>query len=228
MKKNKLPIKVDVAGVEAILGYTFKNKDLVVSACTHSSFANQYKLQSNERLEFLGDTVLSTIISEIIYHDKDYNEGQLSKLRSKIVSMKPLALIADNLNLSKFLLSLGKLQDEEATDNMKADLVEALIGAIYIDGGLESAKKFINKNFIAVVKEMEGLRNLEDAKSYLQEQLKTDTIKYYSTKTGTDHNPIFTATVKVNGVVMGKGSGTSKRIAETFAAEEALKKLTKV
>jgi ribonuclease-3 len=153
----------------------------------------------------------------------DYQEGNLSKLRSRIVSMQPLAEIADRTGISNYLQYVGNL-----TDNMKADLMESIIGAIYIDGGLDKARDFVKRNFFSMINEMEKLKVLEDAKSYLQEQLKTDSIKYTTTKSGSDHNPSFTATVVINGVAMGKGVGGSKRQAETLAAEDALKKLTKV
>lgn len=218
----------DITKIENIIEYKFKNKKLLETAFTHSSFANINHVKSNERLEFLGDTVLSTIVSERIYSDMDYNEGQLSKLRSKIVSMHPLAMLIEKLKLVDYLQYAGSSNRNNITDNMKADLMEAIIGAIYIDGGLEKAREFVRKNFFSMINEMEKLKVLEDAKSYLQEQLKNDSIKYTTNKSGSDHNPSFTATVVINGVAMGKGVGSSKRQAETLAAEDALKKLTKV
>ncbi len=217
----------DIKNIEKIINYKFKDKNLLITAFTHSSFANNFHTKSNERLEFLGDTVLSTIISERIYSDMDYNEGQLSKLRSKIVSMHPLAELIDELGLIKFLQFSGANRDC-ITDNMKADLMEAIIGAIYIDGGLEKARGFVSKNFFKMIKACEKLDELEDSKSKLQEMLKSDSIKYTTNKSGTDHNPTFTASCMVNGVCMGRGSGSSKRQAETMAAGEAIKKLTKV
>ena len=220
--------KIDISKIEDIIEYKFKNKSLLETAFTHSSYANINHTKSNERLEFLGDTVLSTIISEKIYFDMDYNEGQLSKLRSNIVSMRPLALLIENLGLIDYLQYSGSNNRANITDNMKADLMESIIAAIYIDGGLEVAKKFVKKKFFPLISEMEKLKVLEDSKSYLQEQLKNESIKYTTTKTGSDHNPTFTATVIINGVAMGRGVGSSKRQAEKLAASEALKKLTKV
>ncbi|MBP3630649.1 MAG: ribonuclease III [Clostridia bacterium] len=218
----------DLTNIEKIIEYKFTKKELLVTAFTHSSYANINHTTSNERLEFLGDTVLSTIISERIYFDMDYNEGQLSKLRSKIVSMRPLALLIENLGLINYLRYSGSSNRANITDNMKADLMEAIIGAIYIDGGFDEAKSFVKKKFFPLIVEMEKLEVLEDSKSYLQEMLKNESIKYTTNKTGSDHNPIFTATVVINGVAMGKGVGGSKRQAEKLAASEALKKLTKV
>lgn len=217
----------EIAKIENKLNYKFKDKSLLVTAFTHSSYANNNHVASNERLEFLGDTVLSTIISEKIYADMDYDEGQLSKLRSKIVSMHPLAYLIDGLNLVDYLRFAGSSR-EGITDNMKADLMEAIIGAIYIDGGMDYAREFVKKNFFGMIKKMESLDDLEDAKSRLQEMLKNDSIKYTTNKSGTDHNPTFTASVMINGVCMGRGEGGTKRQAETVAAGEAIKKLTKV
>ena len=111
--------------IEDIIGYEFKNKQLLTNAFTHSSFANIKNTKSNEKLEFLGDTLLSTIISEKIYFDMDYQEGDLSKLRSRIVSMSPLSTLIENMGLSEYLLYVGNL-----TNNMKADLMEAIIASI--------------------------------------------------------------------------------------------------
>lgn len=218
----------EIAQIEKIIQYTFKEKNLLITAFTHSSYANNNHTQSNERLEFLGDTVLSTIISERIYADMDYDEGQLSKLRSKIVSMHPLALLTESLGLDKFLQYAGFGKNVDITDNMKADLMEAIIGAIYIDGGIEQARKYVKRNFFDVVKTMEKLDDLEDSKSRLQELIKTGSVKYTTTKKGSDHLPEFTASCIVNGTLMGRGTGSSKRQAETQAASEALKKLTQV
>ena len=129
----------EISKIEKVIDYRFKDKKLLENAFTHSSFANINHVRSNERLEFLGDTVLSTIISERIYFDMDYNEGQLSKLRSKIVSMHPLALLIEKLSLVDFLQYAGSSNRNNITDNMKADLMESIIGAIYFDGGVESA-----------------------------------------------------------------------------------------
>lgn len=209
--------------IEDKIGYSFKDKSLLDNAFTHSSFANIKSVKSNERLEFLGDTLLSTVISEKIYADKDYNEGELSRLRSRIVSMEPLAKLCEKLGLENYLQYVGAL-----TDNMKADLIEALIAAIYIDGGMMKIRKFIFANFGETVKAMESLDYLADSKSRLQELLNGSEIKYTCSKSGSDHNPSFLATVIVNGVVCGRGVGSTKKAAEKQAAAECIKKLNKV
>lgn len=216
-------LKEDILTIEAILGYQFKDRALLDTAFTHSSYANIKNVQSNERLEFLGDTLLSTVISEKIYLDKDYNEGELSRLRSRIVSMEPLANLIEELSLSKYLQYVGAL-----TSNMKADLMEAIIAAIYIDGGMVKTKKFISKTFGETVKSMESLTCLADPKSRLQELLNGSEIKYTCSKSGSDHNPSFLATCIIGGVVCGRGEGSSKKAAEKNAAQEAIKKLNKV
>lgn len=209
--------------IENIIGYKFKDKSLLVRAFTHSSYANIKNTKSNERLEFFGDTLLSTIISEKIYFDMDYAEGDLSKLRSRIVSMTPLSELIENMGLSAYLLYMGTL-----TNNMKADLMEAIIGAIYIDSGMTETKKFVSRVFGETVRSMEKLNVLADSKSYLQEHFSDSSIKYTCSKSGADHNPTFLATVIVNGVVCGKGVGTTKKEAEKKAASEAIINLSKV
>ena len=152
----------EIIELEAILGHEYKKKELLVNAVTHSSYANIKNKKSNERLEFLGDSLLSAIISEKIYFDMDYQEGNLSKLRSRIVSMQPLAEIADRTGISHYLKYVGNL-----TDNMKADMMEALIASIYIDSGATETRKFISRMFGETVKSMEKLTVLADSKSHL-------------------------------------------------------------
>lgn len=213
----------NIKKIEAIIGYTFKDKGLLETAFTHSSYANIKNTKSNERLEFLGDTLLSTIISEKIYFDVDYAEGNLSKLRSRIVSMTPLSELIEGMGLSKYLLYMGNL-----TNNMKADLMEAIIASIYIDGGMAETKKYISRVFGETVRAMEKLNVLADSKSYLQENFSDSEIKYTCSKSGADHNPTFLATVIVNGVICGRGKGATKKEAEKMAASEAIQKLNKV
>lgn len=213
----------DIKNIENIIDYTFKEKNLLNNAFTHSSYANIKGDKSNERLEFFGDTLLSTIISEKIYFDNDYNEGELSRLRSRIVSMEPLSAIIEGKGLDKYLQYVGSL-----TPNMKADLMEAIIAAIYIDGGMQKTKRFIAKMFGETVKSMEGLTCFADPKSRLQELLNGTEVKYTTSKSGSDHSPSFLATCIINGVVCGRGTGLSKKQAEKVAAAEAIKKLNKV
>lgn len=214
--------KSQVLEIENILGYKFKDKSFLQTAFTHSSYANIKNVKSNERLEFFGDALLETIISEKIYFDVDYAEGNLSKLRSRIVSTEPLANLADSLGLSKYLMYVGNL-----TPKMKADLIESTIASIYLDGGMEATKKYVSRVFGGTVRAMENLTVLADSKSYLQEVLGNADIKYTYSKTGADHDPTYLATVIINGEVCGRGSDSKKKEASKKAASEALKKLTK-
>lgn len=212
--------KAKVLEVEKILGYKFKDKSLLQTAFTHSSYANIKNTKSNERLEFFGDALLETIISEKIYFDVDYTEGDLSKLRSRIVSTEPLAELADEMRLSEYLMYVGSL-----TANMKADLMEAIIASIYIDGGMEATKKYVSRVFGDTVRSMENLTVLADSKSYLQEMLGNAEVKYTCSKSGADHSPTFLATVIINGEVLGRGTGSTKKEAEKKSASEAIKKI---
>lgn len=221
-------LKINFFKIEKILKYRFKNKSLLELALTHSSYANMAGTISNERIEFLGDTVLNLVISERIYADKDFPEGQLSKLRSRIVSEQPLSILAEQLGIDKFLITQSGSNKIVPSISMKADLMEAIIGAIYLDGGLKNAKKFILKNFEKIINKAENLDVLEDSKTLLQERYVGSSVKYVAKKSGSEHNPIFNVVVYINKIACGRGSAGTKRKAEQLAASEALKNTTKV
>ncbi len=227
MLKTKFD-KNEINQIENIIGYKFSEKNLIFNAFCHSSYANSFSLKSNERLEFLGDSVLGFVIADKIYHDKDYAEGNLSKLRSKIVSENPLADLCDKLDLAKFMLIGNGSNKFKPTVSMKADLIESIIAAIYLDGGLKFAKKFILSHFKSIINNAEGLEILEDSKSLLQEKFYDQKIKYVYSKTGKEHDPIFKVKVYINDCVCGKGEASTKKQAEQIAAKEALKNITKV
>lgn len=218
--------------LEEKIGYTFKKKYLINRALTHSSYANEMGLsyvEHNERLEFLGDSVLSLVISEYIFKKyKDKPEGKLTKIRANIVCESSLYRRAKDISLGDYLL-IGK--GEELTGGRErmsilADAYEALIASIYIDGGLDKAKEFIirelSRSFEDVVK---GLSS-KDYKTKLQEQIQKvhdSTIKYeIEDEQGPDHDRTFYASVAVNGKVIGRGQGKSKKEAEQEAAHKAL------
>ena len=137
---------VNISAVEKIIGYTFKSKKLLTRALTHSSYSNEHRVESNERLEFLGDAVIEFIITEKLYTEFKGKEGDLSKIRALIVSEKPLAAAIDKLGLEKYLLKgVGESKNTTKSKAMKCDMFEAIAGAIYIDGGIEETKKFFNK-----------------------------------------------------------------------------------
>lgn len=211
------------------LNYHFNDKKLIVTALTHSSYVNENKLKysdNNERLEYLGDAVLDAVISEYLYRkNKDVEEGVLTKERASIVCEASLSLCGQKLNLGKYLI-LGKGEEHNGGRNrhsMIADAVEAIIGAIYIDGGWEAAKKTALYILDDVIRKASvGLLN-RDFKSLVQEkfQAKGDTvIKYVVAKEeGPDHNKTFYIDLIVNGRRMSSGVGKSKKEAEQQAAQ---------
>lgn len=219
--------------VQLNLNYKFKNIRLLKTALTHSSYANENKMkitENNERLEFLGDTILNLIVSQYLYKKyPNYPEGELTKIRAKVVCESSLAFAARKIDLGKYLL-LGK--GEEATggrdrESILADASEALTGAIYIDSDFETVNRLLLKNFetdlvYAVAK---GALFI-DYKTDLQENLQKITrskIEYKVDKEeGPDHNKIFHMSVIVESKTVGKGSGRNKKEAEQMAAKEAL------
>lgn len=218
---------------EERLGYAFRDIKRLDEALTHSSYAYEHGLgYYNERLELLGDSVLNTIITDYLFNTyTDLLEGQLSKLRSNIVSEKPLSKLAVMLDIgSNLLLSKGeRLSHGDMRPSTLADAVEAIIGAVYLDGGFDVAKKFVLSLFMPIIVEAAELPNFNDYKSELQERLQSNgqvDIKYEIIKEeGPDHDKLFFADVKVNGRPVGEGSGKSKKEAEQKAAQQALKLL---
>ena len=211
------------------VGYKFKDERLLQRALTHTSYANECNEghnKSNERLEFLGDSVLGIITAEHFYLNfKDLPEGELTKLRAATVCENSLSSFARQLCLGEYLL-LGK--GEMCTGgsdrpSILADAFEALIAAIYLDGGIEEAKKFVLKY---VDKAVEEHRGFKDYKTVLQEVIQKnpgEVIEYVLVKeSGPDHNKRFEVEVHLNSNVIGKGVGTSKKKAEQLAAKEAL------
>ena len=215
--------------LENRIHYTFKNKKLLHEALSHSSYANEGKrTRSNERLEFLGDSVLSIIVAKHLFtHYTHLPEGELTKLRASLVCEKSLHEFACDFGLDEFLL-LGK--GEELTGGRErpsiiADAFEALLAAIYLDGGMEQARKFVLQ-FIPEHLNPKQAKGLNDYKTTLQEiiqQNKEEKIEYVPIEeTGPDHDKTFVVEVHLNSNVIGTGRGKSKKQAEQFAAKEAL------
>ena len=215
--------------LENRIHYTFKNKKLLHEALSHSSYANEGKrTRSNERLEFLGDSVLSIIVAKHLFtHYTHLPEGELTKLRASLVCEKSLHEFACDFGLGEFLL-LGK--GEELTGGRQrpsiiADAFEALLAAIYLDGGMEQARKFVLQ-FIPEHLNPKQAKGLNDYKTTLQEiiqQNKEEKIEYVPIEeTGPDHDKTFVVEVHLNSNVIGTGRGKSKKQAEQFAAKEAL------
>ncbi len=212
-----------------IIGYTFKEPKLLYQALSHSSFANERKHPSgsNERLEFLGDSVLSIVVSEYLFkHMKSVAEGELTKLRASLVCEKSLHIFARRIDLGSYIM-LGKGEENTGgreRPSILADAFEAVIAAIYLDGGMEAARKHI-LNFIPDDIEHKKIV-LSDFKTVLQEVVQKnpeEKVEYVLIgEEGPDHNKRFVVEVCLNSQVIGKGKGRSKKEAEQLAAKEAL------
>lgn len=213
------------------IGYQFKNPALLNEALTHSSYANEHKSQHikyNERLEFLGDSVLSIVVSDYIYKNcPELPEGELTKLRASLVCEKSLYEFAKKIDLGKYLiLSKGERNNGGADrPSILSDAFEALIAAIYIDGGIDPASKHILNFVIPAIKNSKK-KKINDYKTTLQEIIQKnpgEKLEYVLVKeSGPDHNKHFVVEVHLNSNVIGKGGGRSKKEAEQQAAREAL------
>ena len=223
-----------VRGFEKKISYEFKNKTLIKTALTHSSYANENKrVHDNERLEFLGDSVLSLVVSDYIFKYKSRREGELSKIRSIVVCEKSLAKVAATIDLGKYI-RLGR--GEKATggrrrDSILADAVEAVIAAIYLDSDIENVSKFILLWLEDEIKKTSTAKDINDYKSKLQEDVqKTNGHQLrYSVleEEGLPHDKLFTMGVYVDDELVGIGHGKNKKQAQQNAAQDALKKLEK-
>lgn len=220
--------------LEQKIGYKFRDFSLLERAMMHSSYTNERSLpkyQCNERLEFLGDAVLELVSSEFLFKGSPkMPEGELTKTRASMVCEPSLALCARDIDLGSYLL-LGK--GEEATggrmrDSVTSDAMEALIGAVYLDGGFTSAKEFIHR---FVLTDLEDKKLFYDSKTILQEMVQAEklgTITYRLVKTeGPDHNKSFHTEVLIGNKVSGKGVGRTKKASEQQAAYEAILSLRK-
>jgi len=223
-----------IKDLEAAIGYRFKNITLLQNALTHSSYANERwhnSLLSNERLEFLGDAILGMTVAKYLYQTfPDRPEGELTRMRADMVCEQTLAKVAARINLGKHLL-LGNGEEQgggRTRNSILADAVESVIAASYLDGGMEAAQRFIEQ-FILVEVPVKKLHNA-DYKTALQElvqQKKNQVLSYTLVgESGPDHDKQFDVEVKLNGQVVGTGSGSSKKRAEQDAARAALEKLS--
>lgn len=222
-----------LSDLEKAIGYQFKNIALLQNALSHSSYANERfhnSLCSNERLEFLGDSVLGMVTAEYLYRNfPDRPEGDLSRMRADMVCEKSLARIAERIDLGKHLL-LGNGEEQSGgrnRDSILADAVESVIAASFLDGGMEPARAFIN-TFVLTEVPVQKMHNA-DYKTALQEkvqQKKNQTLTYVLVgEKGPDHDKWFEVEVLLNGNLLGKGSGSSKKRAEQDAARVALENL---
>lgn len=222
-----------IKDLEEAIGYHFQNISLLQNALAHSSYANERwhnSLLSNERLEFLGDSILGMLVAEYLYCSfPDRPEGELTRMRADMVCEKTLAKVANEIHLGEHLL-LGHGEEQgggRTRDSILADAVESVIAASFLDGGIQAAKKFI-QTFILVEVPVSQLHNV-DYKTKLQElvqQKKNQVLTYELTaESGPDHDKHFSVAVSLNGTVVGQGEGTSKKRAEQESARDAIGKL---
>lgn len=216
--------------LEEKIGYVFKEKDLLTQALTHSSFSNEQRInkyKNYERLEFLGDAVLELVSSRFFFLNyPEMSEGQMTRLRSSLVCEPALAFCARDISLENYIF-LGK--GEEATggrnrDSIISDVMEALLGAIYLDGGMEEAEKFVHK---FVLSDLENKQLFYDSKTILQEKVQHSgkTLVYaLIEESGPDHDKQFTVEARIDGEAFSQGKGRTKKAAEQKAAYEVLLK----
>ena len=222
-----------IKDLEAAIGYRFHNISLLQNALTHSSYANERyhnSLMSNERLEFLGDSILGMVGAEHLYRNfPDRPEGELTRMRADMVCEHTLATVANKIGLGNHLM-LGHGEERlggRSRESILADATESVIAACFLDGGLEAAAQFVKK-YILVEVPVTKLHNV-DYKTALQElvQQKKNQVLCYTLvgQSGPDHDKQFDVEVSLNGSVVGKGSGRSKKRAEQMAAKAAVEKL---
>lgn len=233
MKSGELNVIVKNNDLEKLLDIEFENKDLLNQALTHRSYLNEnpaFHLGHNERLEFLGDAVLELVVTEYLYRNYDYPEGDLTNLRAALVNRKMLAEVAAKFNLENYLLlSRGEAKDNgRARQYILANALEALIGAIFLDQALPKTEEFIKKNLISELPRVFEEKLYQDHKSKFQEEAQD---KYGVTPTyvvleqwGPDHDKHFKVGVFLNDELVADGEGSSKQAAQQGAAQNALEK----
>lgn len=215
--------------LEKILDYTFKNADILENALIHRSYTNEHKnnkISNNERLEFLGDAVLEIIVSEHLYKTSEKQEGDLSKMRASMVCEQALASWCLDNSLGDFLI-LGNGEDNSGgrkRPSVLSNALEAIIGAIYLDGGYEAAKKFtIDKIVSSIVENDEFfVDNKTSLQEIIQEQSGLKLLYSLVDESGPDHKKTYTVHITVNDVCIGIGTGSSKKTAQQAAAKKAL------
>lgn len=215
--------------LEERIGYRFNDRALLKQAITHSSFTNEQKIRKNqnyERLEFLGDAVLELVSSEFLFREHaGMPEGELTKLRASMVCEPSLAFCARDLELGKFIL-LGRGEENTGgrrRDSIVSDVMEAVIGAIYLDGGMDAARAFIDR---FVLSDLEDKQLFYDSKSNLQElaqgKLKKELEYRLLEESGPEHDKLFRVSVRMESEILGTGEGRTKKAAEQQAAYRAL------
>lgn len=224
---------LQIEEIEGHLGYHFKNKSLLVQAFTHRSFFNEHRhlaIWHNERLEFLGDSVLGLIVSQYLYQQKpEESEGQLSHFRSYIVDAASCVLLLQKLSVAPYiLLGRGERLSSRGKESILADLFEALIGAIYLDSSFTAVQEFFLHHFTDHLETILAapLRNWKaELQDLSQKKHQRPPVYKVTRETGPEHSKMFYITVCVEDVEVGHGLGSSKKLAEQSAAEDALRKM---
>ncbi len=221
-----------IKDLETAIGYQFKNISILQNALAHSSYANERwhdSLKSNERLEFLGDSILGMVVAEYLYsHFPNNLEGDLTRMRADVVCERALAKVARKIELGKHLL-LGNGEEQgggRSRDSILSDAMEAVIAACYLDGGMEVAKDLIHRFILQQEPVKQANRDYKTALQELVQQKKNQVLSYELVgQSGPDHNKSFAVELSLNGQVVGRGEGTSKKRAEQDAARNALEML---
>ena len=232
-KEKKIKDK-QIDRLQKIIRVKFKNKSLLQRAVTHRSYVNESgrNIRDNERLEYLGDSVLGLVVNEFLFRQfEDYREGKLAKIKSAVVSEATLAKVARNINLGEYIL-MGKGEDHSGgreRPSILANTLEAIIGAIYLDSGLKVSRKFVLSLIREEIDSVNNLTYLRDPKTalqeYVQKKYKERPVYQVIEERGPDHRKEFTVRLMVNGREIVTGEGPSKRKAEMNAARASLKKI---
>ena len=212
----------DIAIIENIIGYTFRDKSLLKTSFTHSSYTNEFYTENNERLEFLGDSVLNFVIAELLYFNAKDDEGTMTRSRASIVSREPLAAVIDKLGLLKFLKTGGGFSNPSLwSTKFRSNLFEAILGAIYLDGGIENAKRFVYNHLGRDIAQNAPVDYKSRLFEFKQSKYKDLSLEFV---TADDKSGGFISKVYLGGELVGEGVGRKKKIAERVAAEAALKR----
>jgi len=225
---DKILLTPNFAQVEKILGYKFTNKELLLTALTHITFANSFNVESNQRLEFLGDSVLGVAVADFLYSNFKEREGTLSKMRSNLVDEENLSKLITKMDLQKYLrVAEGNSDELRNLSSVKADLFEAVLGAIFLDSNFHTACGWaLNKLGIDRVNAQKKVVATKDFKSQLQEALQREgkKVRYKLIKeTGKPHEREYTIQIFINNKGGAVATNTSKKVAEMQVAEQTLK-----
>lgn len=224
----------DIDGVESRIGYSFKDKTLLRTCFTHSSYANEHGAKDNELLEFFGDSIMEFVVTEHLFKSSKGDEGDMTRIRAELVSKEPLLRAVKRLGLNEFVL-LGNGQGKSANQDEKlySSIYEALVAGIYLDGGIIPTKKFIKETLISDYENRKKTENKPKTRFLFKVELqefvqkhKLGSLTYLSlSKKGPDHSPEFREAVLLNGTKMSEGTGKSKQSAQNGAAQIALEKI---